>query len=512
LITLNFPEGTGVWFPEEKSFISHYEALYPFMELGSIEQDRMCQVPVLFTTGDGVRIGLSETDLYDYPGLFLKKANGNTMNGVFPPKPAKIVENVPWGDRSEKIEEVEAYIAKTEGTRNFPWRTFIITDHDADLLESNLNFLLARESDGQDFSWVKPGMVAWDWYNANNVFHVDFKAGINNDTYKYYIDFASKYGVDYIILDEGWSETTVDIKTCKEDIDVEELVKYGAERKVGIILWVLWKPLDKDMENIMKKYAEWGVKGIKVDFMQRADQDMVNYYERTVATAAKYKLMVDFHGAYKPAGLRRAYPNLLTYEGVKGNENNKWTDIINPEHTLILPFTRMLAGPMDFTPGSMRNSHLKNYKISFERPMSLGTRTHQVAMYVVYESPLQMMCESPTIYYQERETAAFIASIPVTWDETRVLDAKVGEYILIARRNGNEWYIGAMTNSEKRNLEVDLGFLPEGKYIMQAYSDGVNADRNAEDYKLEKLVIESGQKLKIELAEGGGWCSSLRKE
>jgi alpha-glucosidase len=313
------------------------------------------------------------------------------------------------------------FIAKTSGKRVYPWRVFIISDDDRTFVESNLTFQLSKPSVLKNTTWIRPGRVAWDWYNANNIYGVDFKSGLNSSTYKYYIDFAAANGIEYVILDEGWTKSTTEILDFNPDIDVPELIRYGKEKGVEIILWALWKPLDANLAQILETYKSWGVKGIKVDFMQRSDQYMVNSYERIAKECARLELLVDFHGAFKPSGLRRTYPNVINYEGVKGSENNKWSKDITPDYNVTIPFIRMAAGPMDYTPGVMSNRQYTNYVVSFERPMSQGTRAHQVAMYVVYEAPLQMLCESPSRYYKEQETVDFIVKIPTTWDETIVL-------------------------------------------------------------------------------------------
>jgi len=507
---LNFQEEVTSYFPEEKSFMSHYEGLYPKTKL-SENQGKMCSLPALFQTSAGINVLVSETDLYDYPCLFLKADGNNRLTGVQPKVPAKIKDLSGRSDRSEVIESVENYIAKTSGKRNFPWRTFIVSDNDADLVSSEINFILASPLKIENTSWIKPGRVAWDWFNANNIYNVDFKAGINNDTYKYYIDFAAEFGLEYIILDEGWSKTTTNVKECAPEIDVKMLVEYGKAKNVGVILWLLWKPLDKDLAGILDVYKSWGVKGIKVDFLQRADQYMVNYSERVAKACADRELLVDLHGAYKPSGLQRAYPNYISNEGVRGNENNKWSTEITPLHTVTLPFTRMVAGPMDFTPGSMNNAHEKDFAVSFNCPMSLGTRAHQVAMYVVYESPLQMFCDSPTEYYKDRKCTAFMAEFPSVWDETKVLEAAVGEYIVVARRNGNKWYLGGMTNDTPRTFELNLSFLSEGSFNMESLSDGLNANMNANDYKLSTTSVSKTSKVKVEMIKGGGWAAVISK-
>ncbi|MEN8153921.1 MAG: glycoside hydrolase family 97 protein [Acidobacteriota bacterium] len=511
ILNVRFPESITTFFPEEESFISHYERPYKKAILNTIKKNRFCSLPLLLDTGKSVKIFFTEADLYDYPAMFLFGTGGNSLKAGFPGFVQEALPNPKRADRSEKIKMSADYIAETSGERLFPWRVFVITDNDRKILENNMVFLLSRPNRIKNHNWIRPGKVAWDWYNANNIYGVDFKSGINTDTYKYYIDFASEFGIEYIILDEGWSVSTTNVLETNPLIDIDELVKYGKQKKVGIILWLLWKPLDQNMAKILDTYKNWGIKGIKVDFMQRADQYMVNYYERVAEESAKRHLLVNFHGAFKPAGLRRAYPNILSFEGVKGNENNKWSDLITPEHNVTIPFIRMVAGPMDYTPGAMVNAQRPNFNISFNRPSSLGTRCHQVAMYIIYESPLQMLCDSPSNYYKERETTEFIAKIPTVWDETIVLDAKVSDYVLIARRSGEKWFVGAMTDWTERELKIDFSFLPDGKYNMELIKDGSNASRYAQDYKIEISDINRKTKMKIKLAPGGGWAAIISK-
>ena len=362
----------------------------------------------------------------------------------------------------------------------------------------------------EDTSWIKPGKVAWDWWNANNVYGVDFKAGINTETYKYTIDFASRYGIEYVILDEGWSKTD-DLLSVNPDINMEALLSRAKEKGVGLILWVVWKTLDDQLDEALDLFEQWGVKGIKVDFMQRDDQWMVNYYWRIAREAARRHLLVDFHGSYKPCGLRRAYPNVLTREGVRGLEHVKWSNHPTPEHNVTLPFIRMLAGPMDYTPGAMINAQEKDFRPIFNRPMSMGTRCNQLAMYVVFESPLQMLADSPSNYLKEDGCMDFLSHVPTVWDETVVLDARVADYVLVARKHGEEWYVGAMTDWTLREMTVDFSFLNEGSYIMDMYRDGVNADRFGNDYERIVRTISRGDRMTIGLAPGGGWAARITR-
>lgn len=513
ILSIEFPAQTHCWFSAESSFLSHFEQLFTYQRLDTIPSGQFHALPLLASTPEKVRIWISEADQHDYPALFLATNGNYQLNAIFPKYILQSEANPKHSpDRNEIILKEADYIAKTNGKRSLPWRIYTITNDDRKLVSNQLVYQLSSPQAIDETDWIKPGKVAWDWYNANNLRKVDFKSGLNTPTYKYYIDFASKYNLEYIILDEGWSQSTTEILTSNPDINLHEIIDYGKSKGVGVILWVLWKPLLSNLEEILNTYATWGVAGIKVDFMQRADQQMVNIFEEIAKVAAKNRLIVDFHGCFKPNGLQRTYPNVLTFEGVKGNENHKWSAQITPEHNLTLPFTRMVAGPMDYTPGAMRNANRKNFAPSFERPMSLGTRCHQLAMYIIYESPLQMLCDSPSEYLNEPEIPAFLSKIPTIWDQTIILDASVSEFILSARRSGNNWYIAAMTNHFSRDLDIVLDFLPDGEYNMEIMSDGINADRHAEDYRYEVKKVNNNTKMKIHLAAGGGFAAILTKE
>lgn len=509
-LEMEFPQGTACWFAPERSLISHYEQDFTFSRLDTLTAGSFQALPMLLTTPEGIRIWISETDQRDYPSMFLSVTPQGRLSAMFPPVVLEARPNENRGpDRNEIITRQADYIARTIGQRDFPWRVLIITSDDRQLAASTLIDQLAPPSALNNTRWIKPGKVAWDWYNACNLSGVNFRSGINTETYRYFIDFAAEYGIEYVILDEGWSLTTTRITEFRPEMDVHGLIRYGQEKGVGIILWVLWKPLMQDLENILSTYARWGVKGVKVDFMQRADQEMVRIYETIAAEAARHQLLVDFHGSFKPNGLHRKYPNVLTFEGVRGNEHNKWSQRITPRHNLTLPFTRMLAGPMDYTPGAMRNAGVKDFCISFERPMSQGTRCHQLAMYVVYESPLQMLCDAPSSYRKEPEVTRFISRIPVIWDETIVTHASVSEYLVMVRRNGNQWYIGAMTNQQARTLTLELSFLPEGKFILESMEDGINADRHPEDYQYARRTVSRGDTITLRMAPGGGYAAII---
>ncbi len=502
----NFPESHLVYYPEEESFFSHNERAYLLRNLAEIPKESFCSLPMLIAPKSGTRILITESDIQDYPGMWLKGTSSNSLHAILPRASA---EEIQENDRNVKIVKRETYLAKTKGTRNFPWRVFIIGEDDKSLLENELVYCLASPNKIKNTSWIKPGKVAWDWWNSLNVYGVDFISGLNTDTYKYYIDFASKYGIEYIILDEGWYEPG-DLFDINPDIDMEELFAYAKKKDVGIILWVIWKTLNDQLEEALNQFVKWGAAGIKVDFMQRDDQWMVNYYWKISREAAKRELLVDFHGAYKPSGLRRTYPNVLTREGVRGLEWNKWSDEITPTHNLTIPFIRMVAGPMDYTPGAMVNAHKKNFTDHFSRPMSQGTRVHQMAMYVVYESPLQMLADNPSNYMKEEECTRFIAGVPVTWDETVVLEAKIGEYILIARRKKDEWFVAAINNETEYELKLDLSFLGNGEYSVEKFQDGINANKYASDYSKSNKIATRKSIISIKLANGGGWIAKMK--
>lgn len=492
----------------EDEFITHSEVDYQPWPVDSLRGDLMSTAPLLVAFSNGTRMAITEAGLRDYAGMFLKGDGTGTLTGAF--ARVALAEAVAEGgdERNTYPTKRADYIARTEGTRAFPWRAMLITDTDAALLENQLVYKLAPEQHLENADWIQPGKVAWDWYNARNLYDVDFRAGINTQTYKYYIDFAAQHDLEYIILDEGWYELG-NLLAINPDIDLQELVAYGNERDVGIVLWVVWKTLDRQMEEALDQFEQWGVEGIKVDFMQRDDQEVVNFYWRTAREAAERHLLVDFHGNYKPAGLRRAYPNVLTREGVMGLEHDKWSRDITPEHDVTIPFTRMLAGPMDFTPGAMVNAQPDNFVPRFTRPMSQGTRVHQLAMYVVYESPLQMLADSPSHYLRDPKMMDFLGPVPSVWDETHALAGQVGDYVVVARRRGDAWYVGAMTDGDAREAEVDLSFLGDERYQMTAYKDGINADRYASDYRVETRTVSGSDSIRIQMAPGGGFAARL---
>ena len=506
--SVNFAGDYLCYFPEEQSFMSHNERVFNPIMLKDIKEKQFASTPTIIDTKEGTLIGITESDLEDYPGLWLRGTAQNSLAGIFP---AYVLEAQLKRDRDLMPTKRAEYLALTKGTRTFPWRIFAITNNDGDLITNEMVYLLSKPNQLNDISWIKPGKVAWDWWNFNNIYNVDFRAGVNTETYKYFIDFASKYGIEYIILDEGWYKLG-DLLSVEPEMNVQEIIDYGKKKNVGVILWVVWKTLDDQLQPALDLFEKWGAKGIKVDFMQRDDQEIVNYYWKVAREAAKRKLLVDFHGAFKPSGLFRAYPNVITNEGVKGLENDKWETNVTPEHCVTLPFTRMFAGPMDFTPGAMVNVAKASFKPMFTQPTSMGTRCQQLAMYVVYESPLQMLADNPTNYYREPVCMEFLSKVPAVWDKTIVLDSKIADYVLLARQSGNDWYLGAMTDDKARDFVVDFSFLDKGTYTADIWQDGINADRNGNDFKKISVEVTIETKLNIHLAPGGGWVARVYKK
>jgi alpha-glucosidase len=504
-MNLNFAANDIAYYPTEDSFQSHNERKYLPQRLSDILPQFIATLPAVVQVGQGASVAVAESDVEEYPGLWLKGTGGSGLAATFPPFALKDHKDT---DLNVPVTEAADYIAVTKGTRTYPWRVLGIVAQDKDLLTNEIVYLLESPSKISDTSWIKPGKVAWDWWNAWNVYGVDFKAGINTDTYKYYIDFAAKYQIPYIILDEGWYKHG-DILEVVPDLNMEELATYSKQKNVGIILWAGWKELDEKLIPALDQFQKWGVQGIKVDFMQRSDQWMIEYFYRVCSEAAKRHILVDFHGDQKPATMTRTWPNLINTEGVRGMEWDKWSAETDPKHSTTLPFTRMFLGPMDYTPGAMINAQKAEFRAVMNRPMSMGTRCQQLAMYVIYDAPLQMLSDSPSNYEREPEAMEFLKPVPSVWDDTKPLSGKISDYVVVARRSGNDWYVGAMTDWTSRDLDIDFSFLPDGEFHMQSYEDGVNADRMGSDYKMKKSTVNKSTKLKVHLAPGGGWAARI---
>ncbi|MDD5150789.1 MAG: glycoside hydrolase family 97 protein [Flavobacterium sp.] len=498
---------------EKDMYTSAFEVMYDEKPLSKFVKDSLAITPFLIDLGNGKKVAILEADLEDYPGMFLTKNNGANpgLKGVYAhyPKEERLGG---FNKMNYMVAKRESYVAKTNGSRNFPWRAIVISENDKDLLNNDMVQRLATPSRIADVNWIKPGKVAWDWWNDWNISKVDFKAGINTETYKYYIDFASKNHIEYVVIDEGWSEETNMLKIVP-NMDIEELISYGKQKNVAIILWASWYAVNHVLDDAFSQYSKMGVKGFKIDFIDRDDQKMVKSLYDIAKKAASYQLIIDYHGMYKPTGIQRTYPNIVNFEGVKGLENAKWTSNDDmPKYETSIPFIRMLAGPMDYTPGAMRNATRADFRPSNSLPMSQGTRCHQLGMYVVYEAPLQMLADSPTAYMKEQESTSFISQIPTTFDETIALDGKVGEYVAIARRKEDKWFIGGLTNWSSREMTIDFSFLDKGTYSAEIFKDGINANKDATDYKREIVNVTNTDKLTVNMANGGGFAIIISPE
>ena len=500
----------------EGQYFNSFENTYTVQNLSQWRKDRLAFLPLVVAADEGVKILITEADLTNYPGMHVIGTEGsNSLKGTFAPYP-KVIEQGGHNRLQGMVMERENFIAKASGDEVFPWRVIMVSTSDSQLAVNDMVWKLSPKQDaGTDYGWVKPGKVAWDWWNDWNLYGVDFKAGINNETYKYYIDFASAHGIAYVILDEGWAvNLQADLFQVIPEIDIQELVDYGKERGVGIILWAGYWAFNRDMEKVCRHYSEMGVKGFKVDFMDRDDQLMVNFHARAAETAARYGLMLDFHGTYKPTGLSRRWPNVVNYEGVHGLEQMKWKpkECDQVTYDVTVPFIRMAAGPMDYTQGAMRNASKSNYRPVYNEPMSQGTRCRQLAEYVVFDSPLNMLCDSPSNYIAEVECTEFIAACPETWDESLGVNGEIGKYITIARRSGDAWYVGALTNWDERDITLDLSFLGEGEWSLDIFQDGPNAEKAARDYVHTTATVPADRKITAHLAPGGGWAAKITRK
>lgn len=507
-VTLPYVSKTGSF---EEQLFNSFENTYSKARISEIDTARLAFLPVLADAGNGAKICLTEVNLENYPGMYLR-STGDRLRGYFARYPESQVQGG-HNNLQMIVTGRKDYIAEVNGPRTFPWRVAIVARSDREIAASDLGYILAEPSRINDISWIRPGKVAWEWWNDMNLDGVDFVTGINDRTYQAYIDFASENGIEYIILDEGWAvHGLADLMQVVPEIHLPELVRYAQERNVGIILWAGYKAFNKDMENVCRHYSEMGIKGFKVDFMDRDDQEMTAFNYRAAETAAKYHLILDLHGTHKPAGLNRTWPNVLNFEGVFGLEQMKWTaDVDQMEYDTCIPFIRQVSGPLDYTQGAMRNAARGNFYPCNSEPMSQGTRCHQLALYIIFDSPLTMLCDSPSNYMREPECTGFIASVPVYWDETRILAGEAGEYIVTARRKGDVWYVGGITDWNARDLEVDLSFISEGTFQADIFRDGINADRAGRDYVLEQKNLDSSEPFRVHLAPGGGFTMKIQK-
>lgn len=509
-MNLHIPDECLLHLQQPGSFKTSYEEPYTHTTCKEWKnKGKLANLPLLIEMSNPYKILVSETDLSDYPCLFL---TGNKQDGLvstFPKQPLEFGED---GDRSLKIIREAEYIAHTSGNRTFPWRYFVITKQDEQLVENTMSCRLSRQNELKDISWICPGQVSWEWWNGALPYgpDVNFVSGYNLNTYKYYIDFAARYGIPYIIMDEGWAASTYDPYTPNPTVDVHELIRYGKEKNVGIMLWLTWLCVEQHPE-LFETFQRWGVKGVKIDFMDRSDQWMVNFYERVAKKAAEHHILVDFHGAFKPAGLEYRFPNVLSYEGVRGMEQMQGC---YPDNSVYLPFMRNAVGAMDYTPGGMISMQPEVYSGCRPNSATIGTRAYQLALFVIFESGLQMLADNPTLYYQNNDCTRFITQVPVTWDETKALKAKTGEYVIVAKRKGNKWFLGGMTNNaeNERTFDIPLDFLPDNRmFKMTLFEDGINAFQQAMDYRRKEIEAKKGDVLTIRMARNGGVAAVLEE-
>lgn len=506
-LSIHFHKSDSTRYQSSKTFNSSYETPYEYDRFGEISPGKLFNLPLLTEKHNGPLITLTESDLYNFPGLWLASGRNATMEGVHPPYPKTLKYSGSVYGHGQILESYN-FIAKVKGTRTYPWRIFAVSDNEEDLIQNNLVYLLASPSELDDKSWIRPGVVMFDWWAKKYIYGVDFKSGINTETAKYFIDFCAAQGFRYFLFDDGWCPKE-NLLSVNPELDMEEVTSYAAEKDVDIMLWVLWHALERQWDETFEQFEKWGIKGIKMDFMNRDDQKMVQFYESVARMAAEKKMVVNFHGAYKPSGLRRKYPNVLTREALIEFEYNGWSDYVTPEHHNLLPYLRMFTGPMDYIPGTIRNSTKSSFRKSGDYPMGQGTRAHAMALFVILNSPVTMLPDSPSDYYREQECTDFLAKIPLEWDETRLLEGKIGRYTILGRRAGQNWFVGAITDWDPRKFTLKTDFLNPGKYQVDIISDGINADTRAEDYKRSTIFIQKSEDLELNLVSGGGWVANF---
>lgn len=508
--SLRFATTDSIILQKSTTFNSSYETPYEHSAVKDVAKEGYACLPALVKKENGTNIIVTESDLINYPGLWLKATGTTTMQSAFPGYPISFkMEGSPYVHG--QVKEHAGFMAKVDGQRSYPWRIFGIAENDAELLSNTLVYQLASPSEIEDVSWIEPGVVTFDWWGRRNIYGVDFKSGINTETARYFIDFCADFGFEYFLFDDGWSKQD-NLLEIHPDLDMKEVMDYAAKKGVKVMVWAIWNTFLQQEEEVWELLEKWGISGIKFDFMNRDDQLMVQFYHHVAEEAAKRKMVLDFHGAYKPAGLRRTYPNVLTREALIEFENNGWTKHDTPKHHNLLPYIRMVAGPMDYIPYTTHNAVQKNFRPVGDMPMGQGTRAHSMALFVVLESPMQMLPDSPSDYYKERECTEFISSIPTEWEDLKVLHAKMGEHTVVARKNGDNWYIGAITDWKAKSFDIDLDFLDETNYTIEYIEDGINADTRAIDYIKKSKSVTNTDTIQIDLSPGGGWIAKVIKE
>ena len=509
-LDIDFEAGDSARFLSSPTFNSAWETPYEHERVAGIANGKLCNLPFLVEKPGGPFVIITEADLYNYAGLWLKGTGQQRLSATNPAYPSTLTHTGSIFDQHQ-VATSRNYIARVKGTRTYPWRIFGVADNEKELIANNMVWLLASPSVLSDVSWIRPGVVMFDWWAKSNIYGVSFKAGINTETAKYFIDFCAAHGFRYFLFDDGWCPEE-NLLSPRPGLDMAEVTAYAEKKGVDVMLWVLWHSLQKQWDEAFSLFSKWGIKGIKMDFMNRDDQPMVEFYEAVARRAAQEKMIVDFHGAYKPCGISRKYPNVLTREALIEFEYNGWTQYDTPEHHNLLPYIRMFNGAMDYIPATMRNSTKDNFRTISDYPMGQGTRAHAMALWVVLNSPLTMLPDSPSDYYREKECTEFLTRLPVVWDETKLLEGKIARYTVMARRSGNEWFIGAITDWNRRTIELETGFLAPGKYRVEAIEDGINADSRAEDYRKVESSFRAGDTLKLHLASGGGWVARIYPE
>ncbi|HVX26858.1 MAG TPA: glycoside hydrolase family 97 protein [Parafilimonas sp.] len=511
----NFTDNAHAWTPiihkRDNADVYHtsFEELYPYNALDSLSNNDYMFNPVLINTNN-IKVAVTESDLDDYPGMFLKGNSSNSLSADYAPYPLE--ERMVDGDYPEmNVSKRANFIAKTNGTRNFPWRVLMIARNDKELPANDIVYRLASPTKIADASWIHPGKCTDEWIIDVNFFNVPFRSGVNTASYKYYIDFAKSFGFDRIMMDAGWSNTK-DLFDINPNINMDTIAAYAKQQGIKLSMWTLSMTLDRQLDSVLKQFQKWGVDFIMTDFIDRDDQPTVNFYKRIAEACANAHLMIMFHGAYPPKGFNRTYPNNITREGVLGSEYNAWSDKVTASHDCIIPFTRMLAGPLDYEPGLLDNATAKQFKPIWGKVMSQTTRCQQLAMFVVYDDPLPIFSGNPSQGYLEPKFMELLGSIPAGWDTTIILDAKVGNYIITARRKNNDWYIAGITDSSARDININLSFLSDGNYDATICKDGINADRNAMDYAIDEKTLSANNNLQIHFAPTGGFLVRLKKQ
>lgn len=509
----NFPGKPTVYYTQVQKrddsdiFHTSFEENYFIKTIDSIGSTDYSFTPTLVDL-ETVKLVITESDLEDYPGMFLKGNKANSLTGAYAPYPLE--EKITEGEFPQAIVTKRAdYIARTKGKRVFPWRVIAVSFQDKDLPVNDIVYRLASPNRVKETSFIKPGQSTEEWIIGINLFNVPFKSGINTATYKYYIDFAKRFGLERIMLDAGWSDYK-DLFKVNPALDMDEIARYAKSKGIGLSMWTLAMTLDRQLDSALQQFKRWGVDFIMTDFIDRDDQKSVNFHHRIAAACARYEIMLMFHGSFKPAGFNRTWPHAVTREGVLGSEYNAWSNKPSPDHNLLLPFIRMVSGPLDYEPGLLDNGTKETFRPIWNKVMSAGTRCHQLAMFVIFESPIQLFSGNPSQGNLEPDFMNLLGSIPTTWDETQILDARLGQFIITARKKGREWFVGGMSNWHGKEIELDLSFLETGEYGAIICKDGINADRNASDYQIADSTLNSSDKLKIAMAPGGGFLVRFR--